>query len=880
MSSVHSSPQAGSAQYSAAVSFPDDIECPYERIASTLAGSSVCGWEWELSTGAVFWTSLPMGLGYAPGEVPTTSAAWAALVHPDDLVTAQRHLDDLIHGRNGIQTVELEYRVRARDGSWRWLLDRVRASKRDDQGVATRLAGVAIDITAYKTSMTELAQHERRYLDLVRQTRVIGWEFDRATRRFTWVSPNAYEVLGFDSERWREPGFWSSLLHPEDRVSAMSFARARSDEGLDHDFEYRMIAQDGRVLWIRDLSTVMFDDGRPTRLCGVFIDVTERRRAEDAVRESAEHLRAIAEHIPGVVFLYDYREGEPRRLIYLGPGLEEIIGPSRAAAVRERYDVIFDSLHPDDRRALKVAADRSTATGSRVDLEMRFIHEDGTPRWVRSVARPTQRPDGFERWHGVMIDITDRKEAEQSLRERERMIETLLANLPGIAYRRRNSPDWPIEFMSDGCQELLGYRADDFVSGRVSYGRDILHPDDRRYVWDEVQAAIEDRQPFQLVYRVRHAGSGTRWVWEQGQAIRRADGAVEAIEGFIIDITERKEAEDRLRDREARLNLIVNQMPAVMWTTDHELRFTSSTGAGLALLGLQPNQVVGLLLSEFLGDTPDSARILMHHESALAGRGSELIVELRQRSFQSRVEPLFDASGRITGVVGVAHDVTERLRAEEELRRTTAHVKLLLGELDHRVRNNLSSLVTLIDMTRCSAVNVDQFAQAITGRVRAMALVHSILSHSGGTSVSMRSILFSIVPSDRSAAVEWTGDDVLLPPRPTESLPMILHELVTNSLKHGALTSPQGRVTVCCTVDPSNGQSPVVTLRWQESGGPPILHPPTPGVGTSLIEGLARTDLRGEVELTYPREGARHRIRFPLPAESGAPHRPVSVRSP
>lgn len=848
----------------------DPIECLYERIAGTLAESNVCGWELDLSSGVVFRTSLPSALGYQPNEVESTSDAWAALVHPDDLAAARRRLDDLVHARGGVRTVELEYRVRARDGSWRWMLDRAQVTRRNSDGVVTRLAGVGIDITDYKSAQSETERHERRYLDLVRRTRVIGWEYDRATRRFTWVSPNASEVLGFSPDEWRQPGFWASRLHPDDREAAITFARARTDEGLDHDFEYRMIAQDGRVLWMRDLSTVMFDGGKPTRLCGVFIDITERRRAEDAQRESTEHLRAIAEHIPGAVFMYDYRAGEPRRLIYLGPGLEEIIGPSRAAAVRQRYDVIFDFLHPDDRRALKVAADRSTETGEKLDVEMRFIHEDGSPRWVRSLAQPTRRPDGFERWHGVMIDITGRKEAERSLRERERMIDTLLGNLPGIAYRCRNEPDWPVDFMSDGCQELLGYSPADFIDGRVSYGRDVIHPDDRGNVWDDVQEAIREQQPFQLVYRVRDSRGSVRWVWEQGQAVASPNGGIEAIEGFIIDVIERQEAEDRLRDREARLRLLVNQVPAVMWTTDIDLRFTSNTGAGLASLGISPNQLVGTSAVEYFAGTAGAAHMVDRHLAALAGHGSADEHHWSGRVFHTRLEPLRDGTGGIAGVVGVAHDVTDRRRTEDELRRTNAHVKLLLSELDHRVRNNLSSLVTLIDFTRRSTTDVNRFAETITGRVRTMAIMHSMLSRSSGSNVSLRRLIHSIVPPDHRAAVLWDGPDVMLPPRPTESLPMIVHELVTNSLKYGALTSPSGRINVICETSDEPDQSRLVTLWWRESGGPPIEHTPSAGVGTTLIKGLATADLRGEVELTYPREGAVHRLRFTVPPPNSA----------
>ena len=132
----------------------------------------------------------------------------------------------------------------------------------------------------------------------------------------------------------------------------------------------------------------------------------------------------------------------------------------------------------------------------------------------------------------------------------ERMLRMLLSNLPGMAYRCPNEPSWPLEFVSEGCLELTGHTAAELGrGGSVHYG-DLILQEDRQEVWDEVQEALESGEPFLLEYRIRTADGRIRWVWERGAAVRDAEGRIEALEGFIMDVSQRREAQERLRSAE------------------------------------------------------------------------------------------------------------------------------------------------------------------------------------------------------------------------------------------------------------------------------------------------------------------------------------------
>jgi len=138
-------------------------------------------------------------------------------------------------------------------------------------------------------------------------------------------------------------------------------------------------------------------------------------------------------------------------------------------------------------------------------------------------------------------------ETGRSLLESERRLATLLSNLPGLAYRCKNDKDWTMELVSDGCEALTGYKATELVGVGARTYNSLIHPDDRNRIWHEVQVALTQRLPFRLTYRILAADGREKWVWEQGVGVF-SGVELEALEGFITDITELKEAERQYRD--------------------------------------------------------------------------------------------------------------------------------------------------------------------------------------------------------------------------------------------------------------------------------------------------------------------------------------------
>jgi two-component sensor histidine kinase len=273
--------------------------------------------------------------------------------------------------------------------------------------------------------------------------------------------------------------------------------------------------------------------------------------------------------------------------------------------------------------------------------------------------------------------------------------------------------------------------------------------------------------------------------------------------------------------------------------------------------------------------TPESIeRMKVEHKRREEGQASNYEVEAigakgTRRNLIISGAPLFGTDGKLHSLIGTFTDITERKQAESQLRQVLEQQRVMLNELDHRVRNNLAALLTLIDVSAEGWSSVEDFAASIRGRVHAMSMVHNQLSHSKWTALAMWRIAEMLVPEDLQHALTFDGPELVIVPRQCTPLAMVLQELVSNSMKHGAFSTKGGTVRLDWSVD-SGADGRLLVVRWTERGGPNVEKPGASGTGLELVRGIVSTDLKGTLELTFPREGASHTIRFPLEESDGS----------
>jgi len=305
----------------------------------------------------------------------------------------------------------------------------------------------------------------------------------------------------------------------------------------------------------------------------------------------------------------------------------------------------------------------------------------------------------------------ERRKTTNELAEQRRAHTALLSNLAGMVYRCRNDPDRTLEFASDGTLALTGHSPREFLDRRIAYG-DIIHPDDRDKVWADVQAAVAGRRPFQLLYRIHAADGREKWVWEQGCGIFSAGGELLALEGYIADITAQHQAEEQ-----------ASILASAIEQTDDSVVITDPSGV-IEYVNPAYERHSGYRREEALGKKPSILKSGEHDPEFYAQLWRTI---LRGEVFHGRfinrrkdgslyheektITPLKDDKGHTTHFVSTGKDISERMRAEQEARRTQHFLNAVV--------ENLPNMLFVKDARDLRFVRFNKAAEDLLGYPRA-----------------------------------------------------------------------------------------------------------------------------------------------------------------
>ena len=506
------------------------------------------------------------------------------------------------------------------------------------------------------------------------------------------ISPQVEAMLGFPLSDWTSSTTpWPSRIHPDDSDRVFRAHDRCSDTLEPWDEEYRMIARDGRVIWIHDQASVVTDDdGNPSFWQGVMSDITAAKLAEQAIRGSEERFRTLVEQVPAVVYLCT-NDPAPR-MLYISPQICSMTG-FEADELREG-DAWTAIIHPDD--VATVA--RTWVDGLRddavVDREYRLRGKDGRQLWVRDQNGPIRDDSGVVRYRqGVIYEVTDNKLWEESLRESEERYRTLVEQVPAVVYIDSNDPRPRSLYVSPQVEPLFGYTPSQLL-GDPDLWASSIHPDDRAAFFERWEVVVESGAPFEAEYRVLTPDGREVWVQDRCLQIRDDQGRPLAWQGVINDVTVEKRAAHQLHEAGAKYRALVENIPAVVYEV-------APDGDGTTLyVSPQVERLLGYRREEWL-EQPDIWMELLHpddRERTLAAydlhnetgdpwsREYRLIAsDGRAIWFRDEATLARDEAGRPLAWQGVRMDITGQKQAEEALR--AAH-----DELDQRVRDRTQEL--------------------------------------------------------------------------------------------------------------------------------------------------------------------------------------------
>jgi len=302
----------------------------------------------------------------------------------------------------------------------------------------------------------------------------------------------------------------------------------------------------------------------------------------------------------------------------------------------------------------------------------------------------------FIGYRGTGTDITQQMEAESAHQESQRMLATLMSNLPGIAYRGGNDADWSLEFASSGTLALTGYHPEDLtVGGKITLG-ELINEEYRDYVWQGVQEALDKRHPYQLSYQITTASGEQKWVWEQGCGVFSPAGELQAIEGFITDITDSKNAEEELERVRQYLSNVFDSMPSILVGVDLQGSIIEWNLRAQEQTGYSVNQARG----RFFGDVfPQLESQLEKMQQAIEQRqpmkSAHVITNVDNEPHYSDVMVYPLIANGVRGAVIRIDDVTARVRLEEMMVQTEKMLSVggLAAGMAHEINNPLGAIL-------------------------------------------------------------------------------------------------------------------------------------------------------------------------------------------
>ncbi len=551
----------------------------------------------------------------------------------------------------------------------------------------------------------------------------IAWEFDLTASKFTFVSTQAERILGYPLKQWEDPNFWADHLHPGDRSSAVNFCEAATDKGENYQLEYRMIAEDGRVVWLRDIVTVEMSDDRPAWRRGVMVDITERRAAE----EERALLEMALRQMPGGVTIVEAGTG---KLLIASEGAERIW--RRPGMGLPRMDVT--GVEESRRYYRELSAEgpeyefheqplsRSILTGEIVrNEECRIERGDGTPGQVSVSSAPVRDSRGkIVAGVEVLTDITAREDEQAFHTGQKRVLEMIASAAPlpetlksilhlielqsngmlcsillldedGLHVRHGAAPSLPEGYLRAINGAPIGPKAGS--CGTAMYrGKPVIVTDIMTDpLWED--------------YRVLAQTFGLRACWStpilspNGAVLgsfamyyhepRRPNAGEMRLTGVATHLAgiaiERQRAEHALRRSEEKYRRIVDTANEGIWVVEDDTRIVFVNERMAAMLGYSVDEMLGRSALEFIGDeSRDEANRRM--ERRRAGIAEQFDLNFRHKDGSDlwgivSTTPVPGDDGTFGSALGMVTDITGRKQAEDELRRSSEQIREMAGKL-------------------------------------------------------------------------------------------------------------------------------------------------------------------------------------------------------
>jgi PAS domain S-box-containing protein len=627
------------------------------RLQATLNVIPANTWYAAPSGALIFVNKRSADYGGLPTDHPLrrgieTGVAWDShipFLHPDDHEETRRVWSNCLKtGAAG----ELTFRARNAQGEYRWFISRAEPLRAND-GTLLYWVGINLDIE-------ELKRAEQELRDIVDTIPAIVWvAFPDGSN--TYANNRFVEYSGMSAAQTAGSG-WQAAVHPDDLPRHDCKWRASVASGEPHESEVRFRRADGQYRWHLNRGLPMRDEkGNIVKWYGVMADIEDRKRAEEALRRN-EHFLAEAQrlsHTGNVGMKVSTKQ------LFWSDEAARIYGYARGT--EPTADLVLQRVHPDDVGLLKNALERAAQGGGASDFEHRLLMPDGSIKHIRSLSHSLIDEAGNEEAVGAIMDITERRIAEEAIRRSEVFLAEAqrLSHTGSFGWR----PDDGELVWSDETYRIFEY--DSTLKPTIDAVVRRIHPDDKTLAQQVIDRASQTCTDFEHEYRLLLADGRVKHVHAIAHAVQNARGDREFI-GAVTDITERKTAEEKIREQEAEFRQVLDLAPQLVAVFGPNRERWYANSGTLAYLGTTLDEWRRHSAGSSL-HPDDVERDRAAAERATSTR-SPYQLEMRLRGgdgsyrwFLARFNPLCDEQGHATRWYVACADIEDRKRTEQRL---------------------------------------------------------------------------------------------------------------------------------------------------------------------------------------------------------------------
>ena len=453
----------------------------------------------------------------------------------------------------------------------------------------------------------------------------------------------------------------------------------------------KLVSKNGKEYQIADSGApIKNDDGKVIGVVLVFRDVTEEYKIQQELKDNELKFRSIVEGAPDPIFIQS-----DMKFAYLNPSACRLFGIESAEELVGTP--VMDRFHPDYHEKIRqrIKALNQDAQSVRELLKQKFIRTDGSEVWVETTGEPII----FNGKNSALVfvrDISQRVKDEEAIHEHQRQLASMIGNLPGFVYRCKYDENWTMLYLSPQFEKITGYLAADFIHNKKRTFNDSIIKEFQPEIFKQWEKAIAEKSFFEAEYPILSNDNHIKWIWERGTGVFDDRGNVLFLEGYIEDITQRKQNEAILRESEERFSIAFKASPAPLVISEIETGlFIDVNNRWVEMLGFSREEQIGKTSKEvgIWRNPPERDRIIQ--KVLKKGFFKDEYIEFKTKTGETilalwSAETIMHSGKKL--MLSMIHDITARVKAENELLRLKENLEVEVEEKTRELRERIAEL--------------------------------------------------------------------------------------------------------------------------------------------------------------------------------------------